>query len=1313
MREQSPISADFVAAVSARLASRRGIKTAPEPLAAVGGLQEAASVLASFDVEGLKPVPGAPAEDNREKLIAASAPQFGADAKRQWVLLPERRIAALRQLRETGRVQAALDANPDRPRQPLQECLEAYLSGKSKLVEEQNLVEITALQQVAAWLLPADFGNLPDPAIIQRRAEWLKLLQPFEHLAGQFFRGRQNELQRLRSYVGVVPPGSFVEVLRRTVVQTLTAKAPLLIYGPGGVGKSTLVSRFILEHARALQSDRFPFACLDFDRPEITAAEPLTLLIEAVRQLGIEYPDAQERCERVRADWRAKFRTTETTAPSASVGESANLQSTPRMSPQDIFVAVRDFSSLVGSLGAADRPVVIVLDTFEEVQWRSEEQVSAVWNLLDELRSAVFNLCAIIVGRAPVFGRSTENMELAGLDVGAAVGYLQARGVSDPSLAAQIAKSIGGSPMNLQLAADLVVREGIRSISDLGVATREFLFLRLDDAHVQRQLYKRILGHIHDDGVRQIAGPGLVLRRITAELILEVLNGPCAMRLENIQDARILFDELGREVSLVQRESDGVLVHRPELRRQVLGLLQRDEPQKVAQIHQAAVDYYAGRPGTPRERAEEIYHRLALGHERSVVESRWLPGVESYLRDAFEEFTGSIRAYLGSRLGNEVDAETRNLASIEDYEEIVERKATDLLAHGDAMQALVLLTSRAERTSDSPLFALEAAALARLGRSLEAFTALDRGIGEGLSSGSRRQVLYLMLQAADLAFASRQPELAPWLTSRLQALCQSRLEPEDRVSVLARAIALTREFSLPIVTESDPQAELQATFDGLSDDDLVRRPDVSRWAAACFRAADVARLSRVLKITGVPRSGADRQLRELASQITFFDVTFSKDRDAEPGALAKELGVPIHGGVTASWSEFLLTSPPDVVQRTLCRLLDENAQFIPESVIDAFAKLMRAVVTPAITPPAPQPEETRFEARSPKASAHVQVRLREAMLRTLPNADALKRFLHSRLNMNLDAVAADGPLDLRIAQVIQWVARQGSLANLVESMRQANPSDANVAEIAGELGLTTLTPESIISPTGLQLDAGVWRGRLGVIETQVCRVEVDSRQYGYPDIVATGFLVGPDLVLTADHVLQTVHDGSVSPIDVQFQFDYRGDRKGAVSVGTVFHMAKDWLVSRDPYNAQGGLGYCLLRLENSPGTQPIGGTQAGPSDALRNWISLYDFDTVRPLDHLFLLHHAAGGPLQLSSGKALPTGDYDSAQIAYDVNTEPGSSGAPCFTVNFRLAALHIGSSPLTGKWFAPGMSYGTRMSAIVQHLGETGHGDVMGLALA
>jgi len=1287
--EESPISREFVSSVKMKLAARRGGKpSAAATRAGYGGFQEAASVLASFQVESLKPVPDAPSKDTREELISVSVPLMG----RYWTLRPEIRIAALRQLRETQRTEAALEANPRRYDDPLQVALTAYLTGSGSPVGEQSLVEVTAVRQVAAWVRAAGFSGVPEMAAIERRAEWLKLLQPFEHLAGNFFRGRASELTRLRSYVGIVPPGSRIETVRRSFVEFFTGKSPLLIYGPGGVGKSTLVSRFILEHARALEADRFPFAYLDFDRPEITAAEPLTLLIEAVRQLGIEYPDAQERCERVRQGWLKLYR------PDRPKLDPGGTEAAPAIAvtPEQLSVAVRDFASLVSSVNAY-RPVVMVLDTFEEVQWKSDEQVAAIWRMLEELQTAVGRLCLVVVGRAPVPARKTEEMELKSFDTEAAIGYLFARGISAPGLAAQIAKLIGGNPMNIQLAADLVLREGIQSGAELGISTREYLFLRMGDAQVQRQLYDRVLDHIHDERVRRIARPGLVLRRITPELIFEVLNRPCGLGLTKIEEAKPLFEEFWREVSLVRRDSDGALVNRTELRLEMLPLLHQDEPQKAAEIHQAAVDYYERRPPKASDRAEEIYHRLCLGEDRALVSNRWMLGVEPYLQDAFDEFTGDKRAYLAARLGREIDAGTRGLADLEDWEDIVRRKVADLLAHGEPEPALDMLSGRPDRTSKSPLYALEAEALRRLGRWEESFGVLDRGIAEALRHGHREQALSLELQAADMVLANRREHYPQWLVPRIEAMSESNLRPEDRMALTARKVALAIidfPFNLP---EHDLWGQLRRAFDTLSDEDLARRPDIGWWAVIGFQLEDVPRLARVIRYSGLPRTGVELELRELATQITSFDVAVSRERGEPQGSLARVADVPVSGSLTTAWSEFLLTASKAKVEEALSRLLAAHATSMPDAVVRAFADLMRAGV--GMAPRAPtRPRESAPSSDVRGASIQTTAKLSDALLRRFPTASDLAEFLASRRSWSLDSIARDGPLRLRVLEVVVWANSMGQLLELVESARQANPADAELSEIAAEMGIQTLAPRA--SELEGILRHGQWglpwfREQLGLIEGKVCRVEIAEKPSG------TAFLVGPDLILTARHVLEPVYNGKMRPGDIRLRFDYRIANDRVLSEGTLFPLADEWLVSSDE---QDGLDYSLMRARNSPGAQPIGGARAESSAALRNWLKPGG-ESFAPNEQLIIVQHGMSGSLRLALGTVLEPGGNGEPYFTYDANTGPGSSGSPCFTGDLRLIGMQLGTR---GR-----ANYGARISAIMEDLGRRNLGHLMGSQLA
>ena len=732
-----PMSADLINRVTARVRSSLGPpgKDPPPAAASYDSLHEAAAVLASFDPAELRPIEGAADPAAIEELLAHSQPVVQAGGMQQWTLSPRVRVATLRQLRERDRVQAAFAANPVRPPGPLQDALEAYLLGSGAPVERQSLAQLSASYQACEWLRDAGFANLPDGDRIRRRIDWLTLLEPFEHIAGEKFQGRGRELARLRRYVDVLPSASLHEAVSRGVTRgLLKTRPPFLIYGPGGVGKSALLARFILDHAQAHEKDRYPFIYLDFDRPDVDASEPLTLLIEAVRQLGIEYPDTQDRCDLIRREWVDQL--------------TEDGPGTVRFR----FAAVHDFRNLTESLGAGGRPVLFVLDTFEEVQWRSDEYVTAIWQLLVELQQVIDRLRVCVSGRGEIPGHEVEDLPLTGLDEKASIGYLRASGVSDPAVARTLARQVKGNPLSLKLAAELFAREGLKD-GKLAIDTRKYLFKRVVDGEIQRQLYQRILGHIHSEDVRRLANPGLVLRRITPDLILHVLAEPCQLDVHSEAEARELFDELRREVSLVTAVHGGVLEHRQDLRRLMLELLESDEPRKVRTIRELAVAWYESRAPAPAVRAEEIYHRLSLGQDNDVIDARWLRGVEPYLRTALPEFHGARLAYLLLRLNLEVNEETRRLADLEDWERIVERKAGDLLAQGRSKKALSVLTSREERTGASPLVGLEAAALARLGRWADAFAVLDRGIEHALAAAARQQILGLTLREAELVLA--------------------------------------------------------------------------------------------------------------------------------------------------------------------------------------------------------------------------------------------------------------------------------------------------------------------------------------------------------------------------------------------------------------------------------------------------------------------------------------------------------------------------------------------------------------------------------
>ncbi len=1306
------VSKDFLARVAAKVAATRsaasGLKPAPPPDCGPDHL--AAAVLSTFDPRTLQPLGSVHGEagsaPQAAEALAGSVEVRDPGGSRRRTLAPAVRVAALRQLRAEGRVREALAANPERPDDPLQRALVGYLTATAPRLEQQSLPELAAAYQVIDWLRAAGFDDLPERAEIYRRTEWLTLLQPFEHLAGDHFRGRARELDRLRTYVGVVPPGSTLASFN--LRSRSGSKKAMVVHGPGGVGKSTLVARFILEHARAQREDRFPFAYLDFDRPDVEAEEPLTLLVEAVRQLGIEYPRARASCDRIRRGW-LELISRRHAEPGAGLAQQVSGSAREEM--VRTRAAVKDFGALISSLGAEDRPVLLVLDTFEEVQYRSSRYVAAILRLLEELRQAVPLLRVVIAGRGELPTDDAEPLELAGLDEEAASGYLEARGVADPELARALARQVGGSPLSLQLAAELVQREGIDASGKLDVETREYLFLRVDDAVIQRQLYRRILGHIHDEEVRKLAHPGLVLRRLTAELILEVLAAPCALAVSSLPQAEELFEKLRREISLVSVEPDGALRHRQDVRMLMLKLVHSDEPEKARAIHERAVAYYERRPAGPLERAEEIYHRLWLDEPAAAIDGRWLTGVEPHLFRALEEFTGARKAYLASRLGTDVDEATRGLADLEDWERIVSREARQLLDHGlPPQEALALFAARGDRSPRSPLFALEAEVLGRLQRWRESLAVLDRGIERAVGEGDRQQALALLLQAVQVALAGRQAAAVPALSARLGGLAEGNLALPERWALLTRRLALARLAEAPEEVAAF-ERDLGELLDRLPDEEIAAHPSLGHWSAGLLAAGDVSRLGRLLRLAGLPKT-TPAAVRRLAAEITAFDLASSQAAGEAQGRIARGLGVEVSGSLIVGWTEFLLGAPEAAIRKVLCRLLEENAAFLPPTLAAAVPAVMRAalgidVEAEASAAPGQASEEAGGQARpGPRLAAEVQSALIGALAGAFSPVE-LEDFLRLRLDRSLAAIAALAESHReRVFRVVQTANAEGWILQLVARACEARPADTRLAEVARQLGLVTLAAASVplAFPDGQLLDPAAWRARLGEIEGQVCRVEVGGTS-------GTGFLVGFDLLLTADSVFAAVHRGEVLASAVRLRFDVKSDRRGrALTEGTVFELEQDWLVARSEYGAAPDrLGYLLARVRSSPGAQPIGGSVAEAAAVLRRWIEVPS--SPLPLAAgagLALVQYAKDGPIRLAVNQQAVVGlSGDGSRVYYDLESRPGSAGSPCFSSNLELAAFHVGATDADPA--APrSAKVGVLLAAVLRDLERQGFGDLL-----
>jgi hypothetical protein len=1257
----------------------------------------AAAVLSTFDRAALRPAADVAGlgDDDLMGLLADCAPVVDARGDNRWKLLLDVRRDVLRALGGREGIRQALRANPERSRDPVQGIFEGYVDGSAPPLDRQDIIQVAATFEVARWLLGLDLGlGSPVPGLdaIRARNDYLTLLHPFEELAGTNFAGRTRELQELRDYVGVLPPGSMKGRVARAVrkVVRLQENPPIVIHGPGGMGKSALIARFIWEHA-TIPDARFPFVYLDFDRAGLRAEEPLSLLVEAVRQLGLQYAEVRVFADRVRSSWQSELISRSADSPVVAVSRSGTSAEPPavRSAETDWQRYVRDFASLLDSVRDRSQPCLFVLDTFEEAQKRGSVAVASLCRFLEILQQAVPRLRIVIAGRVPfsVDGFPTRPSPLGDFDDAAARAFLENRGVQSPELIRTIFKRIGKGPLSLVLAAT-AVQQARKSGEAEDLKLTGVRGARLSEAQIQGYLYRRILNHIQDDDVRRLAYPGLVLRRVTPDIIREVLAEPCEVPVPDEQAAQDLFDRLAREVTLVQFEQ-GALVHRRDLRRIMLPLLRDSAESRTAGlIEDAAIGYYEPIDGSI-ERAEEIYHRLARHQPLAVVAERWTEEVGPLLFSALEpnELGARERAWLLSRLdpGQRLDDEESAAADLETWERDTEYKVRELLERNRPAAALAAVRVRPGRSPGSPLYQAEADILQRMKRWRAARTVLEAGADTAGEKGDTALVIDLLLQAALLDLGLHDITAAERKLDDTAELLRDR---EDRPRALRLALTrfeLGRRVAGP-EAPVDPAPVLQG-FDAMSDPRLLEEPGLAVWTAAMLGASEARVAGRVVQVLGLPmRPG---QSRTLARAMAAWDDAASQADNRWKGSLGGER-LPWAETLTAAWTKLLREQSPLDAGQHVATLLERPDT--PPDVLAALEAIMAeraaAFLPPAdLTEPAAQPEPPRSpqepdrpqDGISSKLTSSDKAELSRALFDAFASRADLVSMVSWRLERSVEAISTSENMDTTVARLVQASAAEGWTGELVVAARASRPRNVALLRFAERFGLAATAPalESLTGLAGNSFDLTAWRERLGAVQARVCQVEVEGRGAG------TGFLVGPDLVLTAYHVVDPAVAGQRGPQGISLRFDYARLINGTTAnPGTVCQLRpKDWLAAASPSGpvtdadavAPDALDYALLRVEGSPGSEPIGGDSAEPGAEPRGWITVprRPFDLV-PGSPLYIAFHLPDGPLQISmSAEGVIGLDPTGTRLRYRANTRPGSSGAPCFDANWELIAMH------------------------------------------
>jgi V8-like Glu-specific endopeptidase len=319
--------------------------------------------------------------------------------------------------------------------------------------------------------------------------------------------------------------------------------------------------------------------------------------------------------------------------------------------------------------------------------------------------------------------------------------------------------------------------------------------------------------------------------------------------------------------------------------------------------------------------------------------------------------------------------------------------------------------------------------------------------------------------------------------------------------------------------------------------------------------------------------------------------------------------------------------------------------------------------------------------------------------------DELTFMLRVNMNIQLKKIVAPGSFDSVTFKLLEWAERKGLEAELARTAYRARPNNARLRQVyekygmaptvsvqaagavagSGSVRATTLAFEANVRPRLKSVDMAVWRERMAQVEGQVCRIEFNNSPMG------TGFLVGPDLLLTNYHVLERPLKGKLPVEQVACRFDYKVLSNDSRSEGTVVRLdTTNWKVDASPYSQAEAdsapdrvaptadeLDFAVVRLARPIGSQAIE-KNASAGAPKRGWIAIPPEQPTLEKDMtLMIAQHPDGSPMKFAFDTDSVIGMAgDNRRVRYATNTEPGSSGSPCFDIDWTLVALHHMGDP-------------------------------------
>ena len=763
----------------------------------------AAAVLPDFNPVKLKPF--APHGDAGGGLVALAA-YCDTRFDGRWELALRHRREALQALWSEQAIEDALDCNPHE--ESPHASLLRMLSQTNPLPFDAiaNYPTLLAAIDIDHWLADVD-ELLFDVDRVHAAVERYERIEPLRRLVGTHFRGRDDVLQTLAKHSHGEPEDDSI----------------LIMWGIGGAGKSTILGKHLLDIDSQSDLPR-PWAYVDFDDPKIDPTNHFALMEQIARHLGLLYTGTDIAGAAVDPEAATNLESAYLSLEGIAADEDLRVEFSVDMA------SAANTRSLVESLAEAthalpmEPSLLLVFDTFEQVQVRGRYAVQRVRELIDEILDVMPFARIVVSGRGNITDwRNTHTLKVGDLDEESADQVMIALGVDKPDARNTVIQKLGTNPLTLRLVAD-GIKAGRLSDEDL-----DKLVVGARSIRMQGHLYTRILGHIRDGEIRRLTHPGLVVRRVSSGVIADVLSEICEIHPDRIDD---LLDRLPHNVSLFEPDdsmpNEGpALKHRQDVRETMLALMVEDPAwrSQLERIHDLAVQHYSQFDHRIAQ-AEELYHRIMRDDEPAAIDPLWSDEIAASIARSWDEpLPQRARLWLGARIGRLDELPEAELRHV-DKELDIAREARAYMQSKDYGGALKQLTSIAERSAGSPLFALEAKALSGLNRHDDAYAAAMNGLEVADEARYPRRVMELHRLAAAAAMETADYDAVVAQSDEAVRIANSLDDTNAFLELLDLRVRATKAQGDAQLAESNAM-ELENVFLNADERELRSVPNVS------------------------------------------------------------------------------------------------------------------------------------------------------------------------------------------------------------------------------------------------------------------------------------------------------------------------------------------------------------------------------------------------------------------------------------------------------------------------------------------------------